>query len=123
VEGFLRATHGNPVPERTATEIWKLIPKLHSKVFLWNAFPFHPYNIDEPLSNRKHTKREFTICQDILSILLNELKPKNLVALGADAFQAVSDMGYEVHRVRHPSYGGHREFAKNIQDIYKTCEI
>jgi hypothetical protein len=41
-----------------------------------------------------------------------------IIALGADAEAAVSSVGYECHRVRHPSYGGQSDFAREISRIY-----
>lgn len=118
VEGIIKATIGEPVKERTATEIWKVLREIDQKVFLWNVFPFHPFDNGEAMSNRRHTAREFNGCRDILFGLLEWLKPLRIVALGADAYREVQQLGFTVIRVRHPSYGGHLEFAGGIRTLY-----
>jgi len=118
VKGLTKATIGMPVRERTATEVWKIIREVDAKVFLWNVFPFHPFEKDDPMSNRRHSAREFNACKDLLCGLLEWLQPKRIVALGADAHNAVLRLGFEVFPVRHPSYGGHIEFAGAIRKLY-----
>jgi hypothetical protein len=123
--GIMKATVGMPIKERTATEVWKIIREVNAKVFLWNIFPFHPYEPGNPMSNRRHTAREFSECKDLLSGLIEWLQPKRIIALGADAHKAVVQLGFTVSPVRHPSYGGHIEFAGTIRGLYgvatKSC--
>jgi len=116
--GISKATVGMPVKERTATEVWKVIREVNAKVFLWNVFPFHPFETGNPMSNRRHTAREFNECKDLLSGLIEWLQPKRILALGADAHRAVVRLGFKVTRVRHPSYGGHAEFAATIRELH-----
>lgn len=118
IGGLSKATVGGPIKERTATEVWKIIHEIDQKVFLWNVFPFHPFEDGQPMSNRRHTSREFNGCKDLLHSLLAWLKPKKIVALGVDAHKEVMQLGYKVSAVRHPSYGGHLEFASSIRTIY-----
>lgn len=118
VTGLAKATVGTPVRERTATEVWKIIREVDARVFLWNVFPFHPFEEDDPMSNRRHSMREFNACKELLSDLLDWLQPKRVVALGVDAHNAVLRLGFEVFPVRHPSYGGHIEFAGAIRKLY-----
>lgn len=118
VTGIRKATLGLPVKERTATEIWKRVSEIDCKIFLWNVFPFHPFEPGEPKSNRRHSTREFSICRELLSSLLTHLKPRTVVALGADAYQATLRLGVVATLVRHPSYGGHVEFAKGIRNLF-----
>ena len=122
VVGLLKATiDDEPTKERTATEVWKLLTRLEKPVFLWNVFPFHPFEEDEPLSNRRHTAREFDSCRHILTCLVEWLEPTLIVALGADAQAAVTRVGHECHRVRHPSYGGQTDFARDVATLYGLC--
>jgi hypothetical protein len=116
--GMTKATVGLPLKERTATEVWKLILEVNAKVFLWNVFPFHPYEAGNPMSNRRHTSREFCDCKDILLSLIGWLQPRRIITLGADAEKAVIGLGFKVSPVRHPSYGGHLEFAGTIRKLY-----
>jgi len=116
--GMTKATVGAPMKERTATEVWKIIREVNAKVFLWNVFPFHPYENGNPMSNRRHSMREFNDCKDLLFCLLKRLQPKKIIALGADAHKAVTRLGFDVSPVRHPSYGGHIEFAETMRKLY-----
>lgn len=117
LSGINKATLGIPVKERTATEIWKRVSEVDCKIFLWNVFPFHPVQRGEPMSNRRHSIREFAVCRELLRSLLSHLKPRTIVALGADAYQATQRLGIAATKIRHPSYGGHVEFAKGIRDL------
>jgi uracil-DNA glycosylase len=119
VFGIVKATSDEePTKERTATEVWKVLSRIREPVLLWNAFPFHPFDEDEPFSNRRHTAREFHLCQHILTALFDWLKPTTVIALGADAEAAVVNIGYTCHRVRHPSYGGQTDFAREVCKMY-----
>lgn len=118
ISGLTKATAGLPVKERTATEVWKVIREVDARVFLWNVFPFHPFKEGQPMSNRRHSAREFNSCRDVLCCLLEWLRPQRIVALGADAQNAVRRLGFTVSPVRHPSYGGHIEFASTMRKLY-----
>jgi uracil-DNA glycosylase len=118
ISGLTKATVGQPVKERTATEVWKIIREVEAKVFLWNIFPFHPFEAGNPMSNRRHSSQEFNKCKDLLCCLLDWLQPKTIIALGADAHKALNKLDFQASPVRHPSYGGHLEFAGGIRRIY-----
>lgn len=120
IGGMAKATIGEPIKERTATEVWKILREIDQKVFLWNVFPFHPFEGGKPMSNRRHTSREFSECKELLSSLLKWLQPKTIIALGIDAHKEVVQLGFKVSSVRHPSYGGHIEFAGAIRNLYGT---
>ncbi len=120
VFGIVKATtdQEGPLKERTASEVWKILGVIGQPVMLWNVFPFHPFEKNDPLSNRRHTVREFDECRHILKNLFEWLNPTTVVALGADAEVAVSSLGYQCHRVRHPSYGGQADFLRDVSNIY-----
>lgn len=121
ISGMGKATVGPPIKERTATAVWKIIREVNTRVFLWNVFPFHPFEVGNPMSNRRHTAREFTQCRELLVGLLELLQPERIVALGADAYKTVQQLGFRVSKVRHPSYGGHIEFAAGIREVYRRA--
>ena len=121
LSGVAKATLGPEMKkERTATEVWKLLTAIQKPVFLWNVFPFHPFDADEPFTNRRHTRREFDLCADILIHLITLLRPTTIIVLGADAEMAAVRLGIPCKRVRHPSYGGQNEFARAIHRITGT---
>jgi Uracil DNA glycosylase superfamily len=118
IGGMSKATASESVRERTATQVWNIICAVDAKVFLWNVFPFHPFESGNQMSNRRHTTREFDECKDLLLCLIELVKPKRIVALGADAHSAAARLDLQVWMVRHPSYGGHLEFAEAIRKLY-----
>ncbi len=118
--GVERATAGPMVAERTAAVIWKAIRQIRATIFLWNVFPFHPYQAEDPLTNRPHKSHERAAGEELLSQLIAILKPDRLVALGNDAASTAARLagGRDVIHVRHPSYGGQREFLSQIRILY-----
>ncbi|WP_306789971.1 uracil-DNA glycosylase family protein, partial [Enterobacter hormaechei] len=79
--------------------------RINRPVFLWNVFPLHPHEPNAPLSNRCHTRAEREACRPLLTWLINNLRPKIIVAIGRDAELALADLGIAANPVRHPSYG------------------
>lgn len=117
-----RSTMGCAVSERTAVFIWNALARIDAHIFLWNVFPFHPHKPEEPFSNRKHNAVERNIGEEILSQLIQILRPKRLVAIGNNAAESVrrlDECGVTIH-VRHPSYGGQVQFTKEIHGAYRV---
>lgn len=117
---FIRPTNGTVVKERTATVIWNQLLQLNANIFMWNVFPFHPHKPGNPLSNRQHNAAERRIGMEILSELISLINPKNVVCIGNDAASAVAKLQtrQNFYKVRHPSYGGHTEFRRQISNLY-----
>jgi uracil-DNA glycosylase len=113
-----RATHGQPVAERTAAVVWKVLTRINQPVVLWNVFPFHPHEPDDPFSNRCHTAAEREYALPLLKVLVEMFEPERLVAIGRDAEVALKDLGIPVTTVRHPSYGGQAEFMSSVYNLY-----
>ncbi len=114
----VKATKGPAVAERTAAVIWSMLLRVGEPVFLWNVFPLHPHQPDEPMSNRCHTKRERDACDRFLHEVLALLQPDTVVSIGGDAHRTVEELGVESIQVRHPSYGGQNTFIAQIEDVY-----
>jgi len=115
-----RATTGSLVAERTAAVIWSMLALVAAPVFLWNVFPLHPHEPDDPFSNRSHRPHERAVGEELLAALIVMLRPRRLVAIGNDAAKTATRLAgvAEVNQVRHPSYGGQREFVAQIQCLY-----
>ena len=107
-----------PVKENTATVVWEKIQQIDDNIFLWNIFPFHPHEADNPLSNRMHNSKEKQTGQEILLELIKLLKPRKIIAIGNDAFNGAQQLNLdiEVKKVRHPSYGGKQDFIEGINN-------
>ena len=113
-----RATRGPVVAERTAAVVWRVLSRIRRPVVLWNVFPFHPHEPNDPLSNRCHTSAERLITLPLFQILIEMFQPQRLVAIGRDAQLALKDINVPVTTVRHPSYGGQNEFIAGLYELY-----
>ena len=116
----VRPTRGDAVAERTAAVIWRVLAQIAEPVFLWNVFPLHPHEPNNPFSNRAHNAQERRAGEEVLLQLAILLKPKRLIAVGNDAAKTVRRIATEeeIVQVRHPSYGGQRLFLKQISELY-----
>jgi hypothetical protein len=115
-----RATEGSPVAERTAAVIWSMLVSVTARVFLWNVFPLHPHEPGNPLSNRAHRPLERQAGEEVLADIIGMLRPRRLVAIGNDATRSALKMAGtgSVVQVRHPSYGGQRDFIQQVACVY-----
>lgn len=113
-----RATVGAPVTERTAAAVWQALGRIEQPVACWNLFPFHPHPDRQPFGNRAHDARERDLGRWFLEAFLDLIGPEHLVAIGADAAEALRRFGHDCDAVRHPSYGGQRAFADGIAARY-----
>ncbi len=115
-----RATKGPLICERTASVIWRALTEIERPVFLWNVFPLHPYEKENPFSNRSHNCRERDAGASLLAELIEMLSPRLIVALGNEAMQVTQRVSgcSDVMQVRHPSYGGQVLFLSQVEDLY-----
>ena len=115
-----RATIGPVVGERTACLVWRALSAINRPIFLWNVFPFHPHEPDEPMSNRGHTGLERAASRPLLLWLLETLRPHHVVAIGRDAQKSLRDLEIDAVAIRHPSYGGQNEFLSGLASLYRV---
>lgn len=113
-----RATRGPVVAERTAAVVWRVLTRIGEPALLWNIFPLHPHEADDPFSNRCHTRAEREATWPLFTALIAMVKPRRIVAIGRDAGAALNDTDIAVEIVRHPSYGGQSEFISGVNHIY-----
>jgi hypothetical protein len=113
-----RATFGDAVAERTAAEIWGALLRVEQPPLFWNVFPFHPHEPDNPLTNRRFTRAELSIVDELNACLIEGLHIKRIVSIGQDAAAYANRFGVEVAVVRHPSYGGVMDFRRGISELY-----
>jgi hypothetical protein len=117
-----RATKGPLIAERTAAVVWKVLTQIKQPVLLWNVFPYHPHEPDDPFSNRAHTSAERQVTLPLLNALITMFRPKRLVAIGRDAQQALDRVDAQITTVRHPSYGGQTEFIGGVFKLYGVTD-
>lgn len=115
---LVKATHGPIQSERTASVIWDFISRLSHLPVLWNAFPLHPHDSNNPLSNRTHTTKERQETAWTILELTNQFPSAVLIAIGNDASKALTDLGLDHQIARHPSYGGQRDFVAKMEIIH-----
>lgn len=113
-----RATRGPVVAERTAAVVWHMLSRVRQPAFLWNVFPLHPHDPEDPLSNRCHTRGERNTTWPLLLALIDLIKPKRIMAIGRDSGLALASLDLPVHVVRHPSYGGQADFITGVCALY-----
>jgi hypothetical protein len=114
-----KATKGPVVLERTAAEIWSILSQVERPPLLWNVFPFHPYEAGAELTNRRFLARELAMVSELNKQLIHWLGIKRIICIGQDATAYAASFGIEVDSVRHPSYGGVRDFRDGMRRIYK----
>lgn len=114
-----QATHGPAIAERTAAEIWAVLRAVNLPPLLWNVFPFHPHEPENPFSNRRFSSKELSQVDELNSELFRWLKIRKIVAIGQDAAHYASRFGVAIETIRHPSYGGVRDFRAGMGRLYK----
>jgi len=113
-----RATKGPAIAERTATEIWGAISALPRPPLLWNVFPFHPHHEKNEMTNRRFIARELAVVDVLNRELIRWLNISRIVCIGQDAAKYANTFDVEVEYIRHPSYGGKRDFRDGIEWLY-----
>lgn len=115
-----RPTRGEPVGERTAAVIWSVLGQIDAGIFLWNVFPLHPHKPRDPFTNRAHKQHERRAGEALLLEIILLLKPRRLVCIGNDAASSAQRIhaDQEISRIRHPSYGGQKDFLRQIYELY-----
>lgn len=116
-----------PLKEISATIVWGALRSMgvHDRVALWNAFPIHPHNPGNSLSNRTPTQAELKVGATVLRQLVEEVLPKGvrIIAVGGHARDTLLKLGFDVpmdHQVRHPAFGGANEFREGIARLFKA---
>ena len=123
------STRGKPFTEPSATVVWNAVQELGiaKEIILWNAFAWHPMG-DRALSNRTPDNKEFKaglpILEEFLSLIASINKNIMLIAVGQNAKTTLSRLGVSLDgSLRHPAYGGAREFRRGLHDcIVSECE-
>lgn len=118
-----KATKGPVVAERTATVIWQMLARIEEPVMLWNVFPFHPHETDDPMTNRCHTRSERQAAAPFLEALIDIMRPERVVAIGRDAASALENLPVPIYCARHPSYGGQTEFIEQMELLYRLKPV
>ncbi len=104
----------SPFSLNTSKIFWDVMNEYHPKFFVWNCVPFHPYKHDDILSVRTPTKLEVKRYSEMLKKIIDIINPDVTLAVGKKAFSALERIGEQSKYVRHPSYGGAKEFKTGM---------
>ena len=115
VENGYKASAKRVKKEQSATAMWSVLEELDVLPLLWNAFPFHPYKKENINSNRKPNAKELGIGKSYLSELIELFDIKMVIAVGNVADHVLNKMEIEHTKVRHPSYGGKKDFKEQLR--------
>ena len=110
----------NPVKEATAQTVWGSLVKWNELPLLWNIFPFHPHKPGLPESNRPPTKPELEFGEAVLLELLSIFSIRKILAVGKKAEGQLAGLGIPYQYIRHPSFGGKRDFEKGMAIYQKN---
>lgn len=108
--------------EASATIMWQVLLSFSSLPLLWNAFPFHPFRMGKPQSNRPPTNRELNMGEAFFRELKRLFPITAVVAVGNKAEAALAAWGIPFTKVRHPSHGGKREFTQGIWQVMQRVQ-
>ena len=111
-EGFERV-YG----EQSATIVWGALSDLGALPFIWNAYPFHPHKLGQPLSNRKPRVPEIELGVVFLRRVLEMWGFERVIAVGNVAFETVCADGNACQKLRHPAHGGKNDFVAGLSDL------
>lgn len=117
-----KATSTDLVAERTAAEIWGQIQLLDEPPLLWNVFPFHPHESQSEMTNRKFRSRELALVKELNAELINMMGVEQILGIGNDAAAYSKAFGVQTDYVRHPSYGGVKDFREGIAKYHSMTQ-
>lgn len=106
---------------------------MSGEFLLWNAFPLHPHEPNDPRSNRKPNAAELKAGLDLLQIVIEgrrvlcvgQVARKQVAkVLGRDVPDAQNaDAHSRAIVVRHPSYGGSTQFTSESKEAFKKWQL
>ena len=96
--------------EISATIVWNELESFERKPLIWNIFPFHPYQENDPNSNRTPNNAELNLGREVLEQLLTIFSIEKIVAVGRKPESRLTELGIDFAYVRHPANGGKNDF-------------
>lgn len=109
--------------EQSATIVWETMAALGVVPLIWNTFPFHPHEMDKPLTNRAPRRQEVAQGLPFLQTLITVFQPAQIIAVGNVAHGGLMDLGLTAEKVRHPAQGGKNAFVAGITSLLKENSI
>ena len=108
--------------ENTATMVWDYLAARGVTPLCWNAFPFHPHPPGNPAGNRAPRQAEIREGIAHLQHLMALFAPEQVVGVGRAGAECARRAfpQSDVARVRHPSFGGKREFIAGMDEVLNS---
>ena len=105
--------------ENTATIVWEYLTEKQITPLCWNAFPFHPHPKGNRFKNRAPTAAEMKSGLRYLKALQALFDVETIIGVGNKGAQCAKKAfpDRRVLAVRHPSYGGKRDFVQGLDEI------
>ncbi len=105
--------------ENTATMVWEYLVSRGVTPLCWNAFPFHPHRAGDPGTNRAPRREEIREGMLYLQKLEALFAPVRVVGVGRAGAECarLAFPRRDIARVRHPSFGGKRDFTAGMDDV------
>jgi len=109
----------NVESENTATIVWDYLSQRQITPLCWNAFPFHPHPKGNRYKNRAPTAKEMASGARYLRALQNIFQIDTIIGVGAKGTTCAkkSFPDKNIFSVRHPSFGGKRDFMQGLDEI------
>ena len=109
----------NPKKEYSASIFWRTLAPVASEFFVWNTFPLHPHKPQLPLTIRAPKKTEVEDFLPVLDKIHSVLAPRRVIAVGRTAERALALLKIDAIYVRHPSQGGAKIFADQMETLFR----
>ncbi len=110
--------------ENTATMVWEYLSEKQQTPLFWNAFPFHPYQVRRPKTNRAPTTKEIEQGSRYLKQLADIFQPPLIAGIGRKGQLAAQKAfpNQSIQRIRHPSFGGKQEFISGMDGLFRDLK-
>mgnify|MGYP000008762638 CR=1 FL=1 len=107
------------VAENTASVVWRYLIDQPIVPLFWNSFPFHPHPSRIQKKNRPPSVAEIKEGAFYLNELVEVFQPDIVAGLGRAGTSCAQSVLPErdICYIRHPSYGGKRDFVTGMNQI------
>ena len=107
--------------EATASIVWDYLASRRRIPLCWNGLPFHPHHKGDRSTNRAPQTAELERGRAFLTRLIDAYQPDRIAAVGGKAATALACAAPSVSfsAIRHPSYGGKREFVEGMDRLLR----
>jgi len=103
--------------EPTATVLWQVLEEVGFLPLLWSAFPWHPHQPGNPLSNRTPKPSETKLGTPFWQELAGLFGISSIVAVGNVARHSLQRSGLDAPKIRHPAHGGRSGFKRGLEQL------